>query len=115
MLDNQQKEKETTMEEEKKEVVEVPAEMVPVESSQIKSIGYDTATCTLYVEFKNWKAPTAGGSVYQYDGIVPQMHECLMRAESKGKYFGQQIKQYPEKFPFKKIRDNEPVAPPVQP
>ncbi len=64
-----------------------------VESSQLKSVGYDPATSTLEIEFK-------GGSVYQYLDVPFETHDEFMAAESMGRYFGLQIKG---KFDFKKM------------
>ena len=58
---------------------------IPVESSQIKSIGYDAATETLEVEFK-------GGEVWQYYHFPESMWLEFEASPSKGKYFGQQIR-----------------------
>lgn len=58
-----------------------------VDSSQIKSVGYDEATQTLEVEFKS-----AGASVYQYRGVPPDMADALVRSESVGRFFGQHIR-----------------------
>ena len=48
-----------------------------VASSNISSIGYDSATQTLEVEFHN-------GSVYQYYGVSESLHQQIMQASSKG-------------------------------
>lgn len=85
----------------------------PVESSQIKSIGYASKTYehdvledsgdffgTAEVEFK-------GGSVYEYSPFPQSLHEKWMAAESKGKFFAEFIKPFPEKYPFKKIRGTD--------
>lgn len=57
----------------------------PVESSQIRSIGYDAATETLEVEFK-------GGEVWQYSHFPQQMWLEFESAPSIGKYFSSQIR-----------------------
>ncbi len=56
-----------------------------VESSQIRSIGYDAATETLEVEFK-------GGVVWQYYHFPEQMWREFEAAPSIGKYFSSQIR-----------------------
>ena len=58
---------------------------IPVDSSNIESIGYDIETMTLEVEFTN-------GNIYQYFDIPPTVHENLMRSDSKGKFLHSQIK-----------------------
>lgn len=57
----------------------------PVTSSNIASIGYDTNTKTLEIEFKHM-------GVYLYYNVPNAVHKELMGAESKGKYFAQHIK-----------------------
>jgi hypothetical protein len=58
---------------------------VPVQSSNLASVGYDPATSTLEVEFHN-------GGVYQYYGVPSQVYESLINAASKGSYFHHNIK-----------------------
>lgn len=73
----------------------VPIPMTPVESNQVKAIGYDAARKTLAVTFT--RGP---GHIYHYPDVEPQFHQDFMAAESKGKYFGAHVKQLPfEKFP----------------
>lgn len=57
----------------------------PVTSSQIEAIGYDAATQTLRVKFKN-------GGEYDYAGVSPDKHATMIKAESVGKFLGQHIK-----------------------
>ncbi len=58
---------------------------IPVESSQIRSIGYDPATETLEVEFK-------GREVWQYYHFPEEMWREFEASPSKGKYFAQYIR-----------------------
>jgi hypothetical protein len=60
-------------------------EVRKVTSSNIDSIGYDSATKTLKVIFKN-------GHIYDYYGVSDQVHEALMSAESIGKFFNTNIR-----------------------
>ena len=64
----------------------------PVESSNLRSVGYDHKQKKLEIEFK-----TSG--VYTYDGVPKRTHTNLMDAGSKGKYHHKWIK---ERFPFKR-------------
>ena len=57
-----------------------------VQSSSIKSIGYDLVGMLLEVEF-------VSGAIYQYIGVPIVMYEGLMRAESKGKFLSENIKK----------------------
>jgi hypothetical protein len=56
-----------------------------VESSNIESIGYDSGSETLEIEFKN-------GSIYQYFDVPEHIYEQLNNADSKGQYLAYQIK-----------------------
>lgn len=61
--------------------------MTPVESNQVKAIGYDAASKTLAVTFT--RGP---GHIYHYPNVEPKVHADFMAAESKGNFFGQHIK-----------------------
>ncbi|MDP4280182.1 MAG: KTSC domain-containing protein [Dehalococcoides mccartyi] len=61
-------------------------ERIPVDSSNLASIGYDVASFTLEVEFIN-------GTIYQYSGVPENEYNGLMSASSKGSYLNQQIKK----------------------
>lgn len=56
-----------------------------VESSNIGAIGYDAASQTLEVEFKN-------GGIFQYDGVQPKQYVEMINAGSIGKYLHSNIK-----------------------
>ncbi len=58
---------------------------VPVQSSNLASVGYDPATSTFEVEFRH-------GGVYQYYGVSSLVYEGLIGAASKGSYFHHHIK-----------------------
>lgn len=66
---------------------------IAIQSSNIKSIGYDAGTKTLEAEFTN-------GGLYQYTGVPSEEYAKLMAAESVGKYFGSNIRG---KFPHTKV------------
>lgn len=63
-------------------------EMVPVDSSSIAAIGYDTGSQELYVEFLE------GGRTYIYSGVPDVTHQEFMDADSKGGYFNREIKPH---------------------
>ena len=64
-------------------------ERVPVNSSNLAAIGYDEASETLEVEFRNT-------GLYAYYNVPPFMHERLMAAPSVGAFFNTEIKHaYP--------------------
>lgn len=59
--------------------------MTPVTSSQIKEVGYDAESRTLYIKFNR-------GGMYSYNPITEEGYRSLMGAESLGKYFHENIK-----------------------
>ena len=65
-------------------------ERTAVRSKDIAIVGYDTATSTLEIAFK-------AGGVYRYFDVPSPIYQELLKAESHGTYFNQQIK---EKFKF---------------
>lgn len=63
--------------------------MEPVQSSNIRAIGYDPATQDLEVHFR-------GGSRYRYHGVDAQAHETFLNSPhegSHGKHFHQFIRE----------------------
>ena len=64
-----------------------------VESSNLKSIGYDEFLLVLEIEFKS-------GAVYRYYGVPSEVHDELINAESVGKYFNANVKS---KYNFLKV------------
>jgi hypothetical protein len=75
-----------------------------VESSQLKSVGYDAEKQILEIEFKG-KGEAIGG-VYQYLDVPQHIHRELMAAESIGRYFGPNVRG---KFQFKKLEPEKPA------
>jgi hypothetical protein len=61
-------------------------ERIPIQSSNLASVGYDKTTNTLEVEFTN-------GNVYQYSGVPIDVYEGLMASNSKGRYLNENIKK----------------------
>lgn len=59
--------------------------MQEVDSSNIKSIGYDVDSETLQVEFN-------GGTLYQYFDVPQHIYDGLLEAGSKGGFLHAQIK-----------------------
>lgn len=61
----------------------------PIPSSTIASIGYDSDSETLEIEFTN-------GSIYQYFNVPTGLNDQLMAAPSKGQFLHVYIKNgYP--------------------
>jgi hypothetical protein len=59
-------------------------EMIPVNSSNILTIGYDPDSATLAIAFK-------GGSEYEYYDVPQHEYDGFLAADSKGKYGHQNI------------------------
>ncbi len=57
----------------------------PIDSSAIASIGYDPDREELEVEFTS-------GNVYRYFAVPEDVYEDLLRAPSKGRFFGSSIR-----------------------
>ena len=66
----------------------------PVQSSNIKSIGYEEKSKVLEIEFHS-------GGVYQYFSVPHEVYEGLINASSHGKYFHAHIKTI---YSYKRIR-----------
>ena len=60
-------------------------ERVSVSSSNIASVGHDTSSQTLEVEFLN-------GSIYEYYYVPEHVYQELISASSVGGYFAQRVK-----------------------
>jgi hypothetical protein len=68
-------------------------QMIPIESSHLKKVGYDAHSNTLTIEFKD-------GHIYEYYGVSPAIYSGLFAARSKGKYFAAEIQS---KFRYSKV------------
>jgi hypothetical protein len=62
-----------------------PMKREPVESSTIQSMGYESGSETLEIEFTS-------GIVYQYLDVPAQIFQRLQAAASKGSYFNHEIR-----------------------
>jgi hypothetical protein len=60
-------------------------QLLPVKSSNIKSIGYHENSGTLHVVFHD-------GTHWTYDHVPPGKYERLMNSPSKGKFFHTEVK-----------------------
>lgn len=58
---------------------------VYVESSNLKSVGYDSTRKMLEIEFHS-------GGIYQYSNVSEVIYQSLLSAGSKGQYFHTNIK-----------------------
>ncbi len=66
----------------------------PVQSSNLRSVGYESDTNTLEIEFNS-------GGIYQYFGVPESVYSGLMSASSKGSYFHENIK---DKYETRRIK-----------
>lgn len=83
--------------------------LTPCSSSQIAAHGFDPATGTLALQFKR-KGPDGtriGGSMYHYTGCSPELYAEFCAAESKGKFFGERVKNNKD-LPFTKLEEPKP-------
>lgn len=65
--------------------------MIPVSSSNISSIGYESGT--LYVAFNR-------GGLYAYSGVPEYVYRGLMSASSHGSYLASNVKGV---YPYRRI------------
>jgi len=65
----------------------------PVQSSNVKSVGYDEPSRTMHVEFRD-------GGVYEYSGVPPETHQALVSAPSVGTHLHAHIKG---RFPARRL------------
>lgn len=66
----------------------------PIDSSNLRSVGYDPEGQVLELEFNN-------GSLYQYLSVPESVHTGLVAASSAGRYFNENIKNV---FRYTQIR-----------
>jgi KTSC domain len=71
-----------------------------VESSTLKSVGYEGKSQTLEIEFRS-------GMVYQYLDVPGAVYEGLRRAESKGRYFNDEIR---DDYTFVRVAKRRPAG-----
>ena len=57
-----------------------------VNSSKLRSVGYDEATKTLEVEMSS-------GQVYQYTGVYPEVYRRFMAAPNPTSFFDDKIEE----------------------
>lgn len=60
-------------------------ERKPVQSSDLASVGYDAKQRVLEIEFRS-------GGIYRYLEVPAAIHEQLLAAESKGRFFARHIR-----------------------
>ena len=76
----------------------VPIRREAVESSSIASIGFNAELQVLEIEFRS-------GALYRYLAVPPAVFDGLQKAESKGRYFTQNIRGH---FEYRRLPDMKP-------
>ena len=71
-----------------------------VESTTLTTVAYDESRKLLQLEF-------CSQAVYLYFGVPSAVHQALLGAPSKGRYFNQTIRG---QFPFRLVRSLEAVT-----
>ena len=66
---------------------------IEVDSKNIWSYGYDPDTETLEVQFRTKGDNPGPGAIYQYRNVPPTIWAYFQAAESKGKFFHENIRK----------------------
>ena len=74
-----------------------------VESTTLATVAYDEARDLLQLEFRSQ-------AIYQYLGVPPIVHQALLGAASKGRYFNHAIRG---RFPYQRVSHGGAVPPDV--
>lgn len=75
------------------------ANFIPVESSNIHSVCYVPEEQKLGIVFhSNTRAE------YWYDGVSQDLFDSFVAADSLGSFFAKEIRPFPDRFPFVKVR-----------
>jgi hypothetical protein len=69
-------------------------EMIPVDSTNLDEVGYDADALELHVLFVG-----SSDTIYVYEGVPFDTYTALLNAESKGRYFHNNIRG---RFDFRK-------------
>jgi hypothetical protein len=75
-----------------------------VQSSTLQQVAYDEAAGALCVRFKS---RGLRASYYRYRNVSPELFAALVAAQSKGKFFAEQVKRFPQRHPFERV-DEQP-------
>ena len=75
-----------------------------VESTTLLKVSYDDARELLQLEF-------CSRAVYQYFSVPAAVHQALLDASSKGRYFNQSIR---DRFPYRRISGFDTAAKPAE-
>lgn len=67
--------------------------LIPVASSNLAAVGYNAERYELVIAFLD-------GSIYRYESVPPEEYRDLMRADSHGEYFVDNIRLI---YPYERI------------
>jgi non-canonical purine NTP pyrophosphatase (RdgB/HAM1 family) len=76
---------------------------LPVDSTDLVSIGYDESSRTLEIEFKE-------NRIYQYHEVTPDIYKGFMKADSYGQYFYAFVNGH---YRYKRVKDEPAEAKPA--
>ena len=68
--------------------------LVPVRSSNLRSVGYDSSSQSLYIEFHT-------GRLYEYSGVSAAVYAGLMSATSHGAFFAMRVRPF---YRYRRLR-----------
>jgi hypothetical protein len=60
--------------------------LLPVQSSNIAAVGYDTIQNVLHIQFKG------KDTVYEYNGVPVEVYELMISTDSIGSFYARNIK-----------------------
>lgn len=75
-------------------------ERKPIQSSDLASVGYDAKHRLLEIEFRS-------GGIYRYLEVPVEIHERLLAADSKGRFFAAHIRN---QFRFERVKARTSAA-----
>lgn len=87
--------------EQKPKVSTAPISLTTVSSSQIEAIGHDATTSTLAIKFAS--KGDKPGPVYHYGNFGADQFKKFQEAESKGAFFGANVKNNVARHPYVRI------------
>ncbi len=76
--------------------------LTPVTSSRLNAMGYDAATQTLALQFKN---KGGVGATYHYGNFTETEWAALKDAESQGSYVTRNVIPYKDRYPFTRVAE----------
>lgn len=69
-------------------------DLIPVFSTNVAAIGFESATSTLFVRFRSTSR------VYRYRGVSESVYRAFLGSSSKGRFFAANIK---DRYPYSRV------------